>query len=73
MKLLDESGHTEVRWETDEIDEVAHARDVFEEQRAKGHLAMMRSLGETANDFSLTRTFNPTAEEYIFIRPICGG
>ncbi len=73
MRILDESGDRVVNWNADQPDSVEQAAAVFTEMTSKCRIPFARSEGAPASEATRIRTFDPAAEEIIWVRPIQGG
>lgn len=66
--ILDHTGHTTVEFKPSETKE---AMEKFAELIDEGKRAGSRKEGQ--EDYTLTKSFDPTADEHVFIRPMQGG
>ena len=74
LRVLDASGDTVVDWEVGDCKAVREAEAMFqrlltEERR----MAFARPADGKAQDATLIRSFDPTADEILVVRPIQGG
>jgi hypothetical protein len=74
LRVLDASGDTVVDWQIEDNEAVREAEALFqrllvEERR----MAFGRPTGGKADEAELIRSFDPTAEEILIVRPIQGG
>jgi len=72
MEVLDPTGHTELTWDSDNADEVATARAMFNAMRGQGYQAFMpgASKGERGNRIT---EFDPEIEHMILFPQLRGG
>lgn len=70
-KIMDHSGHTTIAFDETNTVEVSEAMARFEALTRDGHTAGTRKAGEV--DYTVTKTFDPTADETVFLRPKAGG
>lgn len=74
MRVLDSTGDTAVAWDIDDEEAVreaeAHFRRLLDDER---RMAFARPAGASVDQAELIRTFDPTAEEILMVRPIQGG
>ena len=73
MRILDDSGHSVVEWNQEDIESVAYARYIFDVMREKGQLAFATPPGSSAEEAILVRVFDPDDEVVTWVRPITGG
>ncbi len=73
MRIIDETGDTTVAWEKGDSASIARAEGVFNQLRDKRHLAFARGQGAPAEDTERIFSFDATAEEILWVRPIAGG
>ncbi len=59
-------------WDRTAPDEVAAARQAFDDLKKKGYLAY-RAQGKKGDQGELMRTFDPDAERIIMVKPSQGG
>jgi hypothetical protein len=74
LRVLDASGDTVLDWEIEDNEAVREAEALFrrlvdDERR----MAFARPAEGTAEDAELIRSFDPTAEEILMVKPIQGG
>lgn len=74
MRILDPTGDTVVEWRTDDPASVAAVRAEFDRLvgEERWH-AFARDAGARADDATLVRAFDDTAEEIVLTRPLMGG
>lgn len=71
MHILDESGDLKVIWDSKNVDEVAAARDQFNNLLKKGFLAFsVKQNGEAKEQI---HEFDPDAEKLIMVPAVVGG
>jgi hypothetical protein len=74
MRILDRSGDTAVTWDLTHDDTVRTAEALFERLvRTEKKIPFARPAGAPAGDAVQISTFDPSAEEILFVRPITGG
>lgn len=74
MRILDETGDTQLAWCTDDDQSVAAVRAEFERLvHGERWFAFARESGASADDATLVRTFDTAAEEIVLTRPLMGG
>jgi hypothetical protein len=73
MRILDQSGDTAVIWDLDDEATLRAAEEIFEREAAQAKMAFARPLGAPVEQAERIRSFDPTAEEIIWVRPIQGG
>lgn len=72
MAVLDHTGDTKVIWDAERPDEVAVARDTFNNLKKKGYLAYTVE-GKDGAKGKVISEFDPTAERLIMAPPMRGG
>jgi hypothetical protein len=70
MSVMDPTGHTEVRWNPKDADEVAVARETFNAMRARGYSAFRVRDGDKGKRID---AFDAEAEKMILIPQLVGG
>lgn len=70
MNILDRSGHTRIGWDPNNREEVAFAREVFEEKTGAGFRAFRVRDGERSTRMD---TFDPQAREMMLVPHLAGG
>lgn len=70
MQIMDRTGHTEVRWNPRDADEVAVARATFETMREKGYRAFVSDDGDKGKRVD---EFDPQIKRMIFVPQLRGG
>ena len=73
MRILDHTGDTTVAWAEGDTDSTQQARALFERLHSEGKMAFARAAGAEPEETTLVHTFDPGAEEIIWLRPIKGG
>jgi len=74
IRILDRSGDTAVTWDLADDDTVRTAEALFERLfRTEKKIPFARHAGAPAGDAVQITTFDPSAEEILFVRPIAGG
>ena len=72
LSMLGQKGDTKVSWDPSNTGEVALAKKVFDEGKAKGFAAYKTKGGEWRKGEQI-KTFDPEAERIILIPPMAGG
>lgn len=71
MSIMDSSGHQQLKWNTDQLDEMKVAQETFENLIKKGYSAFgSRNRGEAKH---FIREFDSTMEELVMVPPNVGG
>jgi hypothetical protein len=73
MRILDHTGDTAVTWDLDDETTLRAAEEIFEREAAQSKMAFARPLGAPVEQAERIRSFDPAAEEIIWVRPIQGG
>jgi hypothetical protein len=73
MRILDSTGDTVVEWDASSEPLTRRAEAIFKRQSLSCQMAFARHSGGTAEEVERIRSFDPTAEEIIWVRPIQGG
>lgn len=74
LRVLDPSGDTVVDWMIGDHETVREAEDLFSRLLTQERrMAFARPAGGKAEDAEMIRSFDPTAEEILVVRPIQGG
>ena len=73
MRILDSSGDTVVTWDVDEEATIRRAEELFAQLTRERKIPFARSSGASAEEAEQIRTFDPNAEEIIWVRPVAGG
>jgi hypothetical protein len=73
MHILDQNGDSAVSWDVCDAPSLSRAEALFADLTSRRHLAFARAHGAPASETVLVKTFDPDAEEIIWVRPIQGG
>ncbi|HEY5026207.1 MAG TPA: hypothetical protein VII76_14625 [Acidimicrobiales bacterium] len=73
MRILDHTGDTAVTWDLDDETTLRVAEEIFEREAAQSKMAFARPMGAPVEQAERIRSFDPAAEEIIWVRPIQGG
>lgn len=73
MRILDQTGDSVVEWDLQDTWAVQQAEAVFNDRLRARQLAFARPEGATADEAERIFSFDPAAEEIIWVRPIQGG
>ena len=73
MRILDRTGDSVVEWQIDDQRAVQQAESIFKEKLLARHIAFARPQGATHEEAERIFSFDPNAEEIIWVRPIQGG
>lgn len=73
MRILDQTGDSVVEWDLDDCWAIQQAEAIFEEKLREKQLAFARLAGAPAEETERVFSFDPNAEEIIWVRPIQGG
>ncbi len=68
LQVMDPTGHTSVKWDASNPDDVAAAKIIFEEMRAKGYSAF--TTGQRGKRLT---EFDASAEKVVLIPQLVGG
>lgn len=71
MNIMDRSGHKQLTWSTDRLDEIVEAKETFDALMKKGYSAFGANQKEEAKH--LIKEFDPTVEEMVLVPKIVGG
>jgi hypothetical protein len=71
MNVMDSSGHKQLKWSTDRLDEVAVARKTFDNLVSKGYSAF--GSEKRAEPKHLVKSFDPELEELVMVPRTVGG
>lgn len=71
MNVLDNNGHTSIKWDTDNTDEVATAKAAFQALREKGYRAFL--VGRFGRQGERLDDFDPDAGEIMMVPQLRGG
>ena len=69
--VMDPSGHSTVEFDQSNTVELGEALARWTALTSTGHTAAVRKSGET--DYTLTRSFDPPADETLFVPQLKGG
>ena len=72
MYVLDETGHTEVCWDTRDEMSVEAAREEFDALIRRGFSPFVKESKDDEEMFRV-RTFPPEVDEILWLRPLVGG
>ena len=71
MNILGQEGHTCCTWDPSNPESVSAANETFEGLRSQGYrAAAMNADGSTG---SFVESFDPSAENILFVLPVVGG
>jgi hypothetical protein len=73
MRILDHTGDTAVTWDIDDETAVRAAEAIFEREAAQSKMAFARPMGAPVEEAERITSFDPGAQEIIWVRPIQGG
>ena len=73
MRILDHTGDTTLAWSVDDPASLAEAEALFDRLRAERKIPFARAAGAPAGDAERVRSFDPAAEEIVWVRPVTGG
>jgi hypothetical protein len=73
MRILDSTGDTAVSWEVTDEAAVREAEDLFARLESERRIPFARTAGAPARDAEQIKSFDPSLEEIIWVRPIAGG
>lgn len=71
MKVMDQTGHTEVSWNADNAAEVEVARTAFDELTKKGYQAF--KVTDRGGQGERMRSFDASAEKILMVPQLKGG
>jgi hypothetical protein len=71
MSIMDRSGHKQVKWNTDKLDEIAVAKDTFDTLVKEGYSAFGSKTKMEAKH--TIKEFDPTMEELVMVPKVVGG
>jgi hypothetical protein len=69
--VMDRTGHSVIQFDPTKTVDIKEAMERFDKLTKEGHTAATRSAGET--DYKLTKAFDPTADETLFVPQLQGG
>jgi hypothetical protein len=70
MNIMDHSGHKQLQWNIDELEEIAVARKTFDKLVSRGYSAFGNHENEAKH---LIRDFDPTMKEVVMVPVTVGG
>jgi hypothetical protein len=73
MRILDSTGDTMIAWSVDDDESTAEAERVFDRLARERKIPFARAAGAPAAEAERIRTFDPAAEEIVWVRPVAGG
>jgi hypothetical protein len=73
MRILDSTGDTLVDWDVGDEAAVSQAEELFAQLTLERKIPFARSAGAPVEEAEQVKTFDPNAEEIIWVRPIVGG
>lgn len=71
MNIMDRSGHKQMRWNTDKLDEILAAKETFDSLVKEGYSAFGSKTKTEAKH--LVKEFDPTMEELVVVPRTVGG
>jgi hypothetical protein len=71
MSIMDRSGHKQMKWNTDKLDEIMAAKETFDSLVKEGYSAF-GSKTKTEAKHTL-KEFDPTIEEMVLVPRTVGG
>jgi hypothetical protein len=71
MSVMNSSGHTELKWNMDRLEDIAAAKGTFDDLVGKGYSAF-GSSSKTEPKHAI-RDFDPTMAELVMVPRIVGG
>lgn len=71
LAVMDHTGDTKLIWDSENAEDVAAAKAMFDTQKAKGYMAY--SVKKNGKAGEVMRTFDPEAEKIIMAAPLAGG
>jgi len=73
MRILDHTGDTTLAWAVDDPASLAEAEALFARLTAERKIPFARAVGAPADAAERIRSFDPAAEEIVWVRPVTGG
>jgi hypothetical protein len=70
MNIMDHSGHKQLQWNMDELEDIAVARKTFDKLVSRGYSAFGSHETEAKH---LIREFDPTMKEVVMVPITVGG
>jgi hypothetical protein len=71
MSIMDRSGHKQMKWNTDKLEEIAAAKATFDALVKEGYTAF--GSQEKAEAKHTIKEFDPTMEEVVMVPRTVGG
>jgi hypothetical protein len=71
MNIMDASGHKQLTWTTDSLEEIAEAQETFDNLMTKGYTAFGSKVKAEAKQS--IKEFDPTLEELVLVPRTVGG
>ena len=71
MAIMDRSGDTKIIWDSENDDEVEHARSTFNDFKKKNYIAY--SVGKGGKKDTVLHKFDAGIEKMILVPPVVGG
>lgn len=71
MSIMDITGHTELKWNMEKLDELDTAKEIFDRLVAQGYTAFGSETSTEAKH--AIKEFDPTMEEVVMVPRIVGG
>jgi hypothetical protein len=72
MRILDETGDTQVAWAVDDPASIERAEHVFRREVCR-RVPIARRHGARASEARVITEFDPTADEIVWTRPVVAG
>lgn len=73
MRVIDRTGDSQVAWQIEDATSVDRAHAIFDRLLAQRQLAFARPAGAPATTAERVWSFDPEAEEILWVRPVAGG
>jgi len=71
MSIMDRSGHKQLKWNTDKLEEIAAAKETFDSLIKEGYSAFgSKTKAETKHTI---KEFDPTMEDVVMVPRTVGG
>lgn len=71
MSIMDASGHKELKWDMEKLDEILKAQETFDRLTGQGYTAF--GSEKKAEAKHALKTFDPTLEEVVMVPRTVGG
>lgn len=71
MSIMDRSGHKQLKWDTDKLDEIAVAKETFDTLVKRGYSAFASKT--KAEPKHTIKEFDPTMEDMVMVPRTVGG